>query len=161
VFLRPATDLPLGFTGNALPCRDDADLGFTEAHRVSRRPQFLGYGGMRRRSRSSVQVRERAVRMVLEHGPEHSPTPLHSVFGSAHRGRSEVLRRKPWDSYENALAETVNGLYKAEGIDHRCAWRGIEQVELATLEWVKWFDNRRILRSIGASLLPSWRYSTI
>jgi transposase InsO family protein len=53
------------------------------------------------------------------------------------------------DSYDNALAETINGLYKAEVI-HRCGpWRSFEAVEFATLEWVDWFNNRRLLGPIG------------
>ena len=53
------------------------------------------------------------------------------------------------DSYDNALAETINGLYKAEVI-HRCGpWRSLEAVEYATLEWVDWFNNRRLLEPIG------------
>jgi putative transposase len=53
------------------------------------------------------------------------------------------------DSCDNALAETINGLYKAEAI-HRCRpWRSFEAVELATLEWVDWFNNRRLLGPIG------------
>jgi len=53
------------------------------------------------------------------------------------------------DSYDNALAETINGLYKAEVI-HRCGpWRSFEAVEFATLEWVDWFNNRRLLEPIG------------
>ncbi len=53
------------------------------------------------------------------------------------------------DSYDNALAETVNGLYKAEVI-HRCGpWKSFETVEYATLEWVDWFNNRRLLEPIG------------
>ena len=53
------------------------------------------------------------------------------------------------DSYDNALAETINGLYKTEVI-HRCGpWRSFEAVEMATLEWVDWFNNRRLLESIG------------
>ena len=53
------------------------------------------------------------------------------------------------DSYDNALAETINGLYKAEVI-HRCGpWRSFEAVEFATLELVSWFNNRRLLSSIG------------
>ena len=55
------------------------------------------------------------------------------------------------DSYDNALAETINGLYKAEVI-HRCGpWRSFEAVEFATLEWVDWFNNRRLLEPIGIS----------
>ena len=53
------------------------------------------------------------------------------------------------DSYDNALAETINGLYKTEVI-HRCGpWRSFEAVEIATLEWVDWFNNRRLLEPIG------------
>ena len=52
------------------------------------------------------------------------------------------------DSYDNALAETINGLYKAELI-HRRSWKSVEAVELATLTWVDWFNNRRILEPIG------------
>jgi transposase InsO family protein len=54
------------------------------------------------------------------------------------------------DSYDNALAETINGLYKAEVIHRRGPWRSFEAVEFATLEWVDWFNNRRILEPIGA-----------
>jgi len=53
------------------------------------------------------------------------------------------------DSYDNALAETINGLYKAEVIHRRGPWRSIEAVEYATLEWVEWFNNRRLLEPIG------------
>jgi transposase InsO family protein len=53
------------------------------------------------------------------------------------------------DSYDNALAETINGLYKAEVIHRRGPWRGFEAVEFATLEWVDWFNNRRLLEPIG------------
>ncbi len=53
------------------------------------------------------------------------------------------------DSYDNALAETINGLYKAEVIWRRGPWRSLEAVEYATLEWVDWFNNRRLLEPIG------------
>jgi transposase InsO family protein len=53
------------------------------------------------------------------------------------------------DSYDNALAETLNGLYKAEVIHRRGPWRNFEAVEFATLEWVDWFNNRRLLEPIG------------
>ncbi len=53
------------------------------------------------------------------------------------------------DSYDNALAETINGLYKAEVIHRRGPWRSLEAVEFATLEWVDWFNHRRLLSSIG------------
>jgi len=53
------------------------------------------------------------------------------------------------DSYDNALAETINGLYKAEVIHRRGPWRSFEAVEFATLDWVDWFNNRRLLETIG------------
>ena len=53
------------------------------------------------------------------------------------------------DSYDNALAETINGLYEAEVIHRRGPWRSMEAVEFATLEWVDWFNNRRLLEPIG------------
>lgn len=53
------------------------------------------------------------------------------------------------DSYDNALAETINGLFKAEVIHRRGPWRSSEAVEYATLEWVDWFNNRRLLEPIG------------
>jgi putative transposase len=53
------------------------------------------------------------------------------------------------DSYDNALAETINGLYKAELIHRRGPWKTREAVELATLEWVSWFNHSRLLEPIG------------
>jgi transposase InsO family protein len=53
------------------------------------------------------------------------------------------------DSYDNALAETINGLYKAELIHRRGPWRTAAAVETATLEWVAWFNHHRLLGSIG------------
>jgi transposase InsO family protein len=53
------------------------------------------------------------------------------------------------DSYDNALAETINGLYKTEVIRRRGPWRNVDAVEYATLEWVDWFNHRRLLEPIG------------
>jgi transposase InsO family protein len=53
------------------------------------------------------------------------------------------------DSYDNALAETLIGLFKTEVIHERGPWRGIDPVEYAVLEWVDWFNNRRLLEPIG------------
>ena len=53
------------------------------------------------------------------------------------------------DSYDNALAETIIGLFKTEVIRRRGPWRSLEAVEFATLEWVDWFNNRRLLEPIG------------
>ncbi len=52
------------------------------------------------------------------------------------------------DSYDNALAETINGLYKTELI-HRRTWKTRESVELATLEWVAWFNHHRLMEPLG------------
>ena len=53
------------------------------------------------------------------------------------------------DSYDNALAESIIGLYKTEVIRHRGPWRNMEHVEFETLKWVDWFNNRRLLEPIG------------
>ena len=53
------------------------------------------------------------------------------------------------DSYDNALAETVIGLFKTEVIRRCGPWRSLQAVEYATLEWVDWFNNRRLLEPIG------------
>lgn len=54
------------------------------------------------------------------------------------------------DSYDNALAETVIGLFKTEVIRRRGPWRSLDAVEFATLEWVDWFNHRRLLEPIGS-----------
>jgi putative transposase len=68
------------------------------------------------------------------------------------------------DSYDNALAETIIGLYKTELIHRRGPWRNVEAVEFATLEWVHWFNHRRILEPIGnvppAELEAAYHQST-
>ena len=63
-------------------------------------------------------------------------------------------------SYDNALAETINGLYKTELIKPRKPWRTIEEVELATAEWVDWFNHRRLYEYCGASHPSNWRPPT-
>ena len=60
------------------------------------------------------------------------------------------------DSCDNALAETINGLYKSEVIRRRSPWKNMEEVEYATLEWVDWFNNRRLHELIGD--VPSAEY---
>ena len=68
------------------------------------------------------------------------------------------------DSYDNALAETIIGLYKTELIHRRGPWRHLEAVEYATLEWVDWFNHRRLLEPIGnvppAELEAAYYHST-
>jgi putative transposase len=53
------------------------------------------------------------------------------------------------DSYDNALAETINGLYKTELVRNKGPWKGLDDLELATLEWVDWFNHRRIFHDLG------------
>ena len=53
------------------------------------------------------------------------------------------------DSYDNALAETINGLYKTELIKRRGPWRTVDHVEYATAEWVDWFNHRRLYEYCG------------
>ncbi|KZN44109.1 hypothetical protein N482_17630 [Pseudoalteromonas luteoviolacea NCIMB 1942] len=53
------------------------------------------------------------------------------------------------DSYDNAMAETINGLFKTEVIRRNGPWKNVDAVEYATLEWVNWFNNQRLLSSIG------------
>ena len=60
------------------------------------------------------------------------------------------------DSYDNALAETIIGLYKAEVIHHRGPWKGREAVEYATLEWVAWYNSQRLMEPLG--YLPPAEY---
>ena len=60
------------------------------------------------------------------------------------------------DSYDNALAETIIGLFKTEVIYKDGPWRGIEDVEYATLEWVSWFNTHRLLEPLG--YLPPAEY---
>ena len=63
------------------------------------------------------------------------------------------------DSYDNAMAETVIGLYKTEVIYRRGPWRSFEALEMATLEWVAWFNNRRLLEPIG--YVPPVEYEAV
>ena len=53
------------------------------------------------------------------------------------------------DSYDNALAQSINGLYKTELIRNKGPWRGLDDLELATLEWVDWFNHRRLFEAHG------------
>jgi putative transposase len=96
----------------------------------------------------------------------HERRPVHrgGLVHHSDRGSQYVLIKyterlseagiEPWvgsvgTSYDNALAETINGLYKAEVIHRQGAWRSFEAVEYATLEWLDWFNHRRLLEPIG------------
>lgn len=63
------------------------------------------------------------------------------------------------NSYDNALAESMIGLYKAEVIERRGPWRSFESVEFATLRWTDWFNNRRLFGPIG--YVPPVEYEEI
>jgi len=81
--------------------------------------------------------------------PTAARNTVHSLFRRAGGGRHRALCRKRWRQLRQALAETINGLYKAEVIHRRGPWRNSEAVEFATLEWVDWFNHRRLLEPIG------------
>ena len=78
-------------------------------------------------------------------------------FGLGKTTGCSAVSRHPIDypkfrtcSYDNALAETINGLYKAELIHRRAPWKTKESVELPTLQWVHWFNHIRLLEPIGS-----------
>jgi len=96
---------------------------------AARRP-FAGQGLVHHSDRGSQYVSIRYTERLAEAGIEPS-------VGSV------------GDSYDNALAETINGLYKTEVIHRRGPWRNLEAGEYATLEWLDWFNNRRLLEPIG------------
>ena len=62
------------------------------------------------------------------------------------------------DSYDNALAESVNGLYKTELVRKQGPWRGLEDLEFATLKWVDWYNHRRLFSALG--YVPPAEYET-
>ena len=89
----------------------------------------------------SPEVRDRAVRMAqyvsIKYSERLAEVGIEPSVGSV------------GDSYDNALAETVIGLFKTEVVHRRGPWRSFNAVEYATLEWVDWFNNRRLLEPIG------------
>lgn len=109
--------------------RADFVLDALEQALHQRRP-FAGSGLVHHSDRGSQYVSIRYTERLAEAGIEPS-------VGSV------------GDSYDNALAETVIGLFKTEVIHRRGPWRSFESVEFATLEWVDWFNNRRLLEPIG------------
>ncbi len=69
--------------------------------------------------------------------------------GAKPAGRLGLRHSSRTTSYDNALAETVIGLFKTEVIRRRGPWRSLEAVEFATFDWVDWYNNRRLLEPIG------------
>jgi putative transposase len=101
----------------------------------------------------SEEVRERAVRMVLDHGSQYG-SQWEGVCSIRYTERLAEAGIEPsvgsvGDSYDNALAETIIGLFKAEVIRKNGPWKNLDEVEFATLEWVAWFKHRRLHSSIG------------
>lgn len=92
-----------------------------------------------RQRRFSPEVRERAGRRRRLHQGDHA-----SQWAATEPSVGSV-----GDSDDNALAETINGLCKAEVIHRHGPWRNFDAVEFATLEWVDWFNHRRLLEPIG------------
>jgi len=100
-----------------------------------------------------------ALEQALHARPDHEGLVHHSDRGSQYlsirytdrlaAAAVEASVGSVGDSYDNALAETINGLFKTEVIRRRGPWRGVEDVEFATLKWVDWFNNRRLLGPIG------------
>ncbi len=80
------------------------------------------------------------------------PSSYGSLPQTAHQASASPTARSHSSqatSYDNALAESINGLYKTEVIRRRGPWKSLEAVEFATLEWVDWFNHRRLLEPIG------------
>ena len=71
-------------------------------------------------------------------------TDLDRLHGAARRGRHRRVGRPVGDAYDNALAETKIGLFKTEVIRPRGPWRDLDDVEVATLDWVDWFNTERL-----------------
>ncbi|GAA5558221.1 hypothetical protein Asch01_02977 [Acinetobacter schindleri] len=76
--------------------------------------------------------------------------PFHSLYQSFRSRKFTSINRYNGDSYNNALAETVNGLYKTEMIEYlKADWQGLADVQLATLNWVDWFNKKRVHSALG------------
>ncbi len=84
----------------------------------------------------------------------HRPVELAQYTSIRYTERLAEAGAKPsigsvGDSYDNAMAESVIGLFKTELIRRQGPWRGPDAVEIATLEWVDWFNNRRLFEALG------------
>jgi transposase InsO family protein len=86
--------------------------------------------------------------VLIHHSDRGSPSTYRSAIANTEAGIEPSVGSKG-DSYDNTLAETINGLYRAELIHRRAPWKTREAVELAALEWVSWFNHHRLLEPIG------------
>lgn len=96
----------------------------------------------------ALHARERDRRLIVHLGRGSQYLSIRYTERLAQAGVAASVGSKG-DSYDNALAETIIGLYKAEVIHHLGPWRGVTDVEIATLEWVHWFNHQRLLEPIG------------
>ena len=112
------------------------------------------------RSMHSDFVLDALEQALYDRQPEHAESLVHHSDRSSQyvsiryterlaEAGSEPTVGSRGDSYDNALAETINGLYKTELIHRRAPWKTWESVELATLGWVHWFNHIRLLEPIG------------
>ena len=87
----------------------------------------------------------------MAHFPSEQRNPWRARHGSNLRPQASIEPSigSVGNSYDNALAETIFGLFKTEVIRKSGPWRNLGEVEFATLEWVDWFDNRRLLEPMG------------
>jgi transposase InsO family protein len=130
VALRGSPEAMVSDNGNALSRTAHAGFVFDALELALHERQPLHRGGLVHHSdRGSQYVSIRYTERLAEAGIEPS-------VGSV------------GDSYDNALAETINGLYKVEVINRRGPWKSFDAVEFATLEWVDWFNHRRLLEPI-------------
>jgi transposase InsO family protein len=106
--------------------------------------QWRDHGSIHHSDRGSQYLSIKYTERLAEAGIE--PSVASGAYAAPPGPRSPFA---VGDSYDNALAETINGLFKAEVIHRRGRWRSCEAVEYAPLEWVDWFNNRRLLEPIG------------
>ncbi|SFA62734.1 Integrase core domain-containing protein [Paracoccus halophilus] len=111
---------------------------------VHDRHPIKGMGLVHHSGRGSQYLSIRCTERLAEAGIE--PSVASGAYAAPLGPRSPFA---VGDSCDNALAETINGLFKAEVIHRRGPWRSFEAVEYATLEWGDWFNNRRLLEPIG------------
>jgi putative transposase len=96
---------------------------------------------------------------LIHHSDRGSPyISIRSTERLAEAGMQSSVGSKG-DSYDNAMAESLNAVYKAELINREAPWRSVKHVELRTLEWVSWYNNERLLEPTG--YLPPAEYERI
>ena len=122
-------------------CPQDRRLACQHLGACGVRPLCLGTGGPRTPASQG-------------HGTGSSqrprlPIPVHPLHRAPRRSRHRTFGWQRGRQLRQRAGETINGLFKAEVIHRRGPWRSFEAVEYATLEWVDWFNNRRLLEPIG------------